>query len=289
MINLTKGCPLAVPILRGWNLFNKLTTKTALNLTQMSHSNQSIKYLSQTEAINLDRELFDEYAFSVDQLMELAGLSVATAIARSYPLAQYDKPIICCGPGNNGGDGLVCARHLVLFGYKPVVVCPKPGKGQLYQNLLTQCKKFQIDIMDQVPAQPLDSFGNLIVDSVFGFSFKPPNRNPDFAKLLNLMHQSSKQQGSIPLVSVDIPSGWHVEIGPENIDRDQADVDQSMKIPALEPDCLISLTAPKMCAKSFKGKFHYLGGRFCPKSLQVKYNLNLPEYPETDGIQLLPV
>ena len=52
--------------------------------------------------------------------MELAGLSCATAIARTYPVSSLknsDDPtvLICCGPGNNGGDGLVCARHLKLF------------------------------------------------------------------------------------------------------------------------------------------------------------------------------
>ena len=90
------------------------------------------------------------------------------------------------------------------------------------------------------------------------------------------------------MVSVDVPSGWHVENGASYIeDLDQTDIEPGMKIPALEPDCLISLTAPKMCARSFKGRFHYLGGRFCPKSIQEKYKLNLPEYPGTEGVVLL--
>ena len=68
------------------------------------------------------------------------------------------------------------------------------------------------------------------------------------------------------MASVDIPSGWDVEGG---------DVNQL----GLSPDLLISLTAPKICAKHFKGKFHYLGGRFIPNALQEKYQLNLPQYP----------
>ena len=39
----------------------------------------------QQEAIEVDVELFNEYKFSVDQLMELAGLACAHAIAKSYP------------------------------------------------------------------------------------------------------------------------------------------------------------------------------------------------------------
>ena len=75
-------------------------------------------FCSQSEAIKIDEELFGDYGFSVDQLMELAGLSVATAIAKTYPLVKGDtnnSVLVCCGPGNNGGDGLVAARHLKLF------------------------------------------------------------------------------------------------------------------------------------------------------------------------------
>lgn len=49
----------------------------------------AMKYLNQTEAINIDVELFTIYKFSVDQLMELAGLSCAHAIAKTYPITRY--------------------------------------------------------------------------------------------------------------------------------------------------------------------------------------------------------
>jgi len=59
--------------------------------------------------------------FSVDQLMELAGLSVACALAAEYPPATHRRVAVLAGPGNNGGDGLVAARHLWQFGYEPTV------------------------------------------------------------------------------------------------------------------------------------------------------------------------
>ena len=67
------------------------------------------------------KESMFRYGFSVDQLMELAGLSCAHAIAEAYrpTHATADKPkmktLVVAGPGNNGGDGLVCARHLSLL------------------------------------------------------------------------------------------------------------------------------------------------------------------------------
>ena len=71
--------------------------------------------------------------------------------------------------------------------------------------------------------------------------------------------------------SIDIPSGWDVEKG------DAHGV-------GLMPSLLISLTAPKVCARHFEGRFHYLGGRFVPPAVQEKYRLNLPPYPALDSV-----
>ena len=66
------------------------------------------------------------------------------------------------------------------------------------------------------------------------------------------------------IASVDNPSGWDVEDGPQNLDE------------AIEPEMLISLTAPKRGARFFKGPYHYLGGRFVPPAIKVCLLCQLP-------------
>lgn len=77
--------------------------------------------------------------------MELAGLACAQALAKAYDKEKYRRVLVCCGPGNQGGDGLVAARHLSqspyldrlftrtltvdvcsgMFGYEPTIYMPK--------------------------------------------------------------------------------------------------------------------------------------------------------------------
>ena len=66
-----------------------------------------ISFLSSEQATAIDEKLMSSLGFSLDQLMELAGLSVATAAAEEFPLNKFPRVLIVCGPGNNGGDGLV--------------------------------------------------------------------------------------------------------------------------------------------------------------------------------------
>nr|XP_012418759.1 PREDICTED: NAD(P)H-hydrate epimerase isoform X2 [Odobenus rosmarus divergens] len=117
----------------------------------------AVKYLSQEEAQAVDEELFNEYQFSVDQLMELAGLSCATAIAKAYPPTSMSRNppavLVICGPGNNGGDGLVCARHLKLFGYQPTIYYPKRPNKPLFTALVTQCQKMDIPFLGEMPPE----------------------------------------------------------------------------------------------------------------------------------------
>jgi NAD(P)H-hydrate repair Nnr-like enzyme with NAD(P)H-hydrate epimerase domain len=44
--------------------------------------------------------------------MELAGLACAQTLAKVYNKEKYPRVLVCCGSGNQGGDGLVAARHL---------------------------------------------------------------------------------------------------------------------------------------------------------------------------------
>ena len=226
-----------------------------------------VKYLNQTEAINIDKELFGKYKFSVDQLMELAGQSCAIAIEKCYPLSKDGNNIIlvCCGPGNNGGDGLVCARHLKIFGYSPELFYPKRTNNALYQNLLHQCSENNIPVLDTVADIKDTSNYKLIVDALFGFSFKPPVR-PDFMPIVDILKTSKA-----PICRIDIPSGWNVESG-------------EPQEGGIKPEMLVSLTAPKLCSQNFTGRYHYLGGRFVPKTLEKSYELNLPQYPGAEYV-----
>ncbi|XP_056154201.1 NAD(P)H-hydrate epimerase [Lampris incognitus] len=242
--------------------------KDCFSSRQTSTMAQSIKYLGQEEAQHIDEELFGEYGFSVDQLMELAGLSCATAVARGYPVTSLVKArptlLVICGPGNNGGDGLVCARHLKLFGYEPTILYPKRPNKPLFQGLTTQCEKMEIPFLTEMPeAEVIDGAYNLVIDAIFGFSFKGAVREP-FGAILDVLKKTT-----VPIASIDIPSGWDVEQGSTG---------------GLQPDMLISLTAPKKSASLFRGRYHYLGGRFVPPALEKKYQLNLPEYPDTDCV-----
>jgi len=230
--------------------------------------------------------------------MELAGLAVAQATyvsvmeARpSHPNAPSSPPppriLVVCGPGNNGGDGLVAARHLTLFGCHVDIVYPKlpssssTGTSQPhYARLLEQCRDAGItEIRETLPFDDLSKY-HAIVDAIFGFSFHGEPREP-FKSILRDMKHAQEQYG-IMMVSVDVPSGWHVNDGPVGLLHDEY---------ALQPDVLISLTAPKPCAQYFVSQHsssssrrrrpvrHFVGGRFVPPALAKKYLLVLPTYP----------
>ncbi|KAJ7080510.1 YjeF N-terminal domain-like protein [Mycena epipterygia] len=227
----------------------------------------SLRYLSARVAQQVDDELMSAAgAFSLDQLMELAGLACAQALAKLYGSEKYNRVLVCCGPGNQGGDGLVAARHLSMFGYKPTIYMPKPGSKDIYQRLHTQCKNMSIPTLqhDEDSLRTALTSSDVILDAIFGFSFKGPIRAP-FDAALPLLSASG-----LPIVSVDIPSGWDVEAGNE------AGV-------GLNPDVLVSLTAPKEGVRLFRGQ-HFLGGRFVPRTLEEKFRLNLPMYPGYEQI-----
>lgn len=230
---------------------------------------QTIKSIPAKSAALLDSKLMGpNIGYTIDQLMELAGLSVAQSI--SSCIDKSNEILILCGPGNNGGDGLVTARHLYLFGHKNITFhYPIKGKAQIFNNLLTQLKSFNIIEIDQIQLNSkLSNGGLIIIDSLFGFSFHKPLRSP-FDSILSKVKQS--QLNGSKIFSIDVPSGWDVNDGPS----DKED---------LNPNGLISLTCPKPCSKYFNGDYHFLGGRFIPDSISNEFQLEeiLKLYKSTD-------
>ena len=125
--------------------------------------------------------------------MELAGLACAHAVAKVYPKVSQSPVLIVAGPGNNGGDGLVMARHLHQLGYTAHVHYPRQTDKQLYRDLVQQARMSDVVFLDSMPDNISSSY-SLVVDCVFGFSFKPPVR-PQFSPIL-----SSLSTLNIPLV-----------------------------------------------------------------------------------------
>ncbi|KDE03230.1 YjeF [Microbotryum lychnidis-dioicae p1A1 Lamole] len=251
------------------------------------------RYITADEAKQIDAELMGPHgAFSLDQLMELAGLSIAQCVSELYPLGPplpldangikqkrtNERVLLCCGPGNQGGDGLVAARHLTQFGYAASIFYPKESKGEIFKRLKKQCENLELPLIAPAPLAsssfPMapDAQANafkraltqadVVVDCVFGFSFHGPPRAP-FDFVLKAFKATDR-----PILSVDIPSGWDVEKG--NVDGE-----------GFTADALISLTAPKLGVKEYaeEGRTHWLGGRFVPFAMVKERGLNLPSFP----------
>lgn len=235
-----------------------LMSSLSLQHTCKAIPSSSISYLDATTARVIDEVLMQSPGFSIDQLMELAGLAVATAVMDSLPWETLPSKdiLILCGPGNNGGDGLVAARHLKHFGLVPSIIYPKHNQDSLFINLVQQCRDLHVQFLD-TPSEGFQGF-SIVIDALFGFSFKGPTREP-FTQFIT--HLATSQ---VPVLSVDIPSGWDVE---------QGDVFNTGFLPA----AVISLTLPKLAMKNYNG-IHYIGGRFVPPHVVSQFNLQLPDY-----------
>ena len=73
----------------------------------------------------------------------------------------------------------------------------------------------------------------MVIDAIFGFSFKGDIREPFLTTITQI------KDSDLPVVSVDVPSGWNVDVG---------DVSDGKAFSEPQVRALISLTAPKICA-----------------------------------------
>lgn len=159
-----------------------------------------------------------------------------------------------------------------MFGYEPTILIPKISTSSpLFAGLVAQLQDLDVPFIKDVPSQEaMKKDYDFIIDAIFGFSFDSKGTiRPPFDTILSRLKFDPEMP---PILSIDIPSGWDVEKG------DVLNL-------GMKPDTLVSLTAPKLCAKYFTGRNHYLGGRFLPPKVAEQFNLtNLPQYQGSSQI-----
>ncbi|KAK2542214.1 Yjefn3, partial [Columba guinea] len=228
---------------------------------------------SKAEAAAIEKELLEDYRFGRQQLIEIWGHACAMAVTKAFPLPSLPRKqptvLVVCGPAQNGAIGLVCARHLRIFDYEPTIFYPKRSPDPLYRDFTTQCEKMDIPFLSYLPTevQLINDAYNAVVDAVLGAEAEAPEGREPCAAIL-----ATLKLLRIPIVSLDVPSGWDAEAGGSG---------------GISPDVLVSLAAPKECARHFLGRQHFVAGRFLPYDVQKKFELNPPEYPGTECVVAL--
>ncbi|MBI1211563.1 MAG: NAD(P)H-hydrate dehydratase [Alphaproteobacteria bacterium] len=140
-------------------------------------------------------------------LMENAGRAVADEICRRW---SPRPTAVLCGPGNNGGDGYVFARHLRDRGW-PVTVCTYGNHASLKGDAAIVAKKWTGDTRRMTKASV--STATLVVDALFGTGLKAPLKDDADDVRADICRRRS-EDGVPIVVSVDVPSGVHGDIGP---------------------------------------------------------------------------
>ncbi|WP_158792359.1 NAD(P)H-hydrate dehydratase [Granulicella sp. L60] len=214
-----------------------------------------MKILTAAEMGAVDRRTAEEFGTSLEALMDRAGRAVAQFCLRRY--GTVSRVVVLCGRGNNGGDGFVAARVLAQTGWMVRVVLlgrMDEVKGEAATALRKLREETSAVVVDQVVdddslrgcAQALND-SELLIDAVVGTGFQPPLRGTA------LLLQSMVESLEVPVVAVDLPSGW-----------DADSMEQSAE-GSFRADAVVTFTAPKMAhvfghlTRGYRG-----GGTFGP-------------------------
>ncbi len=166
----------------------------------------------------LDRFNIEEHGTPSILLMERAGREAAsgvlTAINRSGIDSRKVKTAVFCGRGNNGGDGLVCARYLLSCNIKTDIYL-LADKDSLNNdpaaNALALDKK-GITISEVATKASLNILKNrfnadIIIDALFGTGFKGAPKS-FYSEAIEFINRQKSY-----IISVDVPSGMDATTG----------------------------------------------------------------------------
>lgn len=171
--------------------------------------------LDRESARRIDQRASDEFGVPGIVLMENAGRGVAETLCA---LGLAGPVVICCGHGNNGGDGFVIARHLDLrgiavrvfaWGWQPLAAGDQRQPGDAATNLaILEAARFAI----HYNAQPDElaaaiSGAAWVVDALLGTGARG-NPRPPLDAVIDTINAAR-----VPVMAVDLPSGLDCDTG----------------------------------------------------------------------------
>ena len=185
--------------------------------------------LSREQSRAVDQLAADKYHIPGVILMENAGRGCAQLLAGQGP----KQVLICCGPGNNGGDGYVIARHLDLAGIavKVALFCPQDriqGDALINFRILEPAG---IELLDCSEEPLSDGFqvaldeADWVVDAMLGTGVTSPPREP----IASAVRAINAAEAGI--LAIDIPSGLDCDTGEPNEPTIQADLTATFVTP----------------------------------------------------------
>ena len=152
------------------------------------------------EAMRAAEEAAIAAGTTVEQLMERAGAALAEA---TYRFAGPMPVLVLCGPGNNGGDGYVAARHLAQRGVKVRIATLAEPKSDAAKWARSHWAGPVEQLGDETAPEPL------VIDALFGTGL---TRGLDEGKAKQLSRLCGPAQLS---VACDLPSGVQTDSGEE--------------------------------------------------------------------------
>lgn len=190
--------------------------------------------LTPAEAAELDRGSQDR-GISVDTLMENAGRETARVAADVAGGTYGRRAVVVCGKGNNGGDGLVAARHLAAAGLAVTIVLLEPVEGLRgpaavnlgrLEHSRVRVRAFAPGVVEREAGR-----ADVAVDAIFGTGFRgrPEGATATAIDELNGCGAS--------IVAVDIPSGVNGDSGAVAASAIWADV--TVTFGALKPGLVL--------------------------------------------------
>src|SRR5690606_41294900 len=151
-----------------------------------------------------DRHSIEQTPIASLDLMESAAMAFTTAFMQLYP----DKStgiLVCCGTGNNGGDGLAIARLLQSQGYDAIAVWIARFADRESEDFAANLARLYHTPIPVTEFFPADEFAGIkhriVIDALLGFGLNEPLAG-DWLSLAQHLNQAPGKT-----VAVDIPSG----------------------------------------------------------------------------------